>query len=433
MAKGIGVKVPRKKARAVPTIKRGAKITGPDWTNCENWSGDVYHNFQRQAKSFYYDNYKSADLEPDAWAWMKENGYTADQIKAARAAKGAGSISVNTAILCKLLRTGMMDFNPKHDAYWQSLAGTGGEIKPVSEHIKKMLEKTIEVGKTELAKAKVEEKEKAGVYVPTIQERIAEQAWTTAEPIDEWLEGFVTNRADFNPKGFDFKTHFMKAGTTQAHARKMKGFFENELADFEELDRMPTAGQLKKMDEKEADLWAQLKEGYAHLKKADIAKYTSAIENLMQALDYIIDASKATRKPRVAKPKSADKLVAKLKFLKTDDKYKLASVNPVDVVGANELWTFNVKTRKLGKYVASNIDPKGMGRGTTGLQVKGTTIIGFDEAQSIQKTLRKPEEQLKAFKAAGKVALRTFLENINAVDTKMNGRINADTILLKVS
>jgi hypothetical protein len=196
---------------------------------------------------------------------------------------------------------------------------------------------------------------------------------------------------------------------------------------------MPTAGQLKKMDEKEADRWEQLKEGYSHLKKADLKKYTDAIEHLMQALDYIIDAAKATRAPRKAKPKSADKIIAKLKYLKLDDKYKLASVNPVDIVGASELWVFNVKTRKLGKYVASNIDPTGMGRNGSGLQVKGTTITGYNEELSIQKTLRKPEEQLKEFKNAGKVALRKFLDDINAIDTKMNGRCNADTVLLKVN
>ena len=73
-----------------------------------------------------------------------------------------------------------------------------------------------------------------------------------------------------------------------------------------------------------------------------------------------------------------------------------------------------------------------MAREGSGLSVKGTTIIGFDETQSIQKTLRKPEEKLKEFKDAGKVKLRTFLEDINAVDIKLNGRINADTVLLKV-
>jgi hypothetical protein len=433
MATVAGIKVPKKKAKLAPTVRRGAKVTGPSWEGCEHWSGAEYHRFQRNAKSFYYDNYKSADLEPDAWAWMKENGYTAEQIKCARAAKGADSLSVNAAILCKLLRTGMMDLNPKQAAFWDELPGTLGTLKPVSEYIKRTLEKTIESGKKEVAKAKVEEKAAIGVYVPTIQERITEQSWATAEPIDEWLEGFVIDKSSFDPKGFDFKSHFLKAGTTQAHARRMKSFFERELVDFQELERMPTAGQLKKMDEREADMWEQLKEGYAHLKKADIAKYTSAIDNLMQALDYIIDAAKATRAPRKAKPKSADKVVEKLKYAKTDDKYKLASVNPVDIVGASELWVFNIKTRKLGKYVANNVDPTGQGRNGSGLQVKGTTITGYNEELSIQKTLRKPEEQLKAFKAAGKVALRTFLENIPTTDTKMNGRCNLDTVLLKVS
>ncbi len=281
---------------------------------------------------------------------------------------------------------------------------------------------------------KAEEKAKpVNVYVPSIQERIQEQAQAQAEAIDEWLEGFVLDRDSFDPKGFDFKAHFAKTGVTQAHARKIKAFFENELKDFEELERVPTAGQLKRMTEKEADLWQQLKEGYSHLKKADIKKYTDAVQGLFDALDFVIEQSKAVRKPRVAKPKSADKLIAKLKYLKVDDKNKLTSVNPAEIIGAAELWVFNVKTRKLGKYVASAVDPKGMKREGTGLSVSGASITGFDENLSVQKTLRKPEEQLKAFKAAGKVALRKFLEDIPTTDTKLNGRINPDTVLLKVS
>jgi hypothetical protein len=67
------------------------------------------------------------------------------------------------------------------------------------------------------------------------------------------------------------------------------------------------------------------------------------------------------------------------------------------------------------------------------LSIKGTSITNFNESLSIQKTVRKPEDKLKEFKTAGKVALRKFLEDINAVDTKMNGRISEDTILLKVA
>jgi hypothetical protein len=271
---------------------------------------------------------------------------------------------------------------------------------------------------------KEEETAKKNVYIPTIQERILEQAQDAVEDIDEWLDGFISDQDNFDPKGFDFKTHFTKRGVTQAHARKMKKFYTDALQDFQDLERMPTAGQLKKMDEHTQDMWAQLKEGYAHIKKKDIKNYTTAIEELQAALDYIIDTAKATRKTRKPKAKSATKLVEKLKFLQTDDKYKLASIDPSTIVGAAELWVFNIKTRKLGKYIAQEHQT---------LQVKGTTIQFFDEKRSVQKTLRKPADQLKEFKSAGKVALRKFLEDIPTTDTKLNGRINPDTILLKVS
>jgi hypothetical protein len=110
--------------------------------------------------------------------------------------------------------------------------------------------------------------------------------------------------------------------------------------------------------------------------------------------------------------------------MKTNEPLKLVSVNPTDIIGCGELWIFNTKTRKLGKYIAAEFQTLG---------VKGTTITGFNENTSVQKTLRKPEEKLKEFKAAGKVQLRKFLDDINATDTKMNGRINEETILLKVA
>ena len=426
MAKSLGVKVPRKKARLAPITKNKKNVYS--FEGWEEWSGEHYHRVVRDYKSDLYANFKASDLAPEVFAWMKENDYSKTEIDAV---KKRGP-NVTLGYICKLLRAGMPDLNPKHAEHWDSLPGTSGELKPVTVWVKKVITEAIEVGSKMVLEAKAEEKEKVNVYVPTIQERIRDQSFEMVEDIDVWLETWVEDADSFDPKAFDFKKHFQKLQPSQAHARKMKSFYDGILADYDDLERMPTAGQLKKMSEHDADMWAQLKEGYAHLKKADIKKFRTAIEELMGALDFIIDQAKATRKPRKAKPKSADKLVEKLKFLKADPKYNLASVNPTDVVGASELWVFNVKTRKLGKYVASNIDPTGTGRPGSGLQVKGTTIIGFDEAQSIQKTLRKPEEQLKAFKAAGKVALRKFLDDIATTDTKLNGRCNPDTVLLKV-
>jgi len=420
----------RKKTKAqLAPRRKGGKLAGPSFDGWEKLEPAAFGRLQRAATDFYYQEYKPADIIPYFFTWMSENGYDKKQVAAAK----KGNVRPTCGTYARILLDGCPDYNEEYAKYWESLPGTGGELKPHSHYLHKWAEEAIAKGEAVVEEVKEEEKEKSKKYVPTIQERIRDQSYEMVEEVDEWLEGWVNDKASFDPKGFDIKRHFQKLQPSQAHARKIKSMYENELVDFDELERMPTAGQLKKMDEKEADLWAQLKEGYAHLKKADIAKYRKAIEALMTELDFIIDQAKATRKPRKPKAKSATKLVEKLKFCKADSKYALASVDPTTIVGANELWVFNVKTRKLGKYVASNQDPKGMGRDGTGLSVKGTTIIGFDENLSIQKTLRKPEEQLKEFKGAGKVALRKFLDGINTTDTKLNGRCNPDTVLLKVN
>jgi len=193
-----------------------------------------------------------------------------------------------------------------------------------------------------------------------------------------------------------------------AHARIIRDFYSR---NYEELQEASTT-----KDE-------QLKEGYSHLSKAHFKKIIAFYAEIVNACDMLMQEAKVNKKPRAKKAVPLDKLVAKLKYKKSDEPLKLVSVNPVDIIGSKELWTYNTKSRKLGKYVASEFADLG---------VKGTTITGFDEHKSVQKTLRKPADQLKEFKAAGKVALRKFLEDINAVDTKMNGRINEEIILLKV-
>ena len=332
----------------------------------------------------------------------------------------------------------MPDVNEAWNEYWIALPGTSDEApRPVSETLKARIDELLEEGK-ELLKEKKKEarkKEKAeALPKPTIQDRIKEQAVVAYEEIDDWLESFVQDPKSFKPDGFDFAAHFRKVKVTQAHARKMKAFFQGELEEFRVISQMPTPAKMKGIkDAKEKDEWDQIKEGYAHLKRAEVKNFLTALESLDGALDMIIEESKANRKSPTRKPKSADKVVAKMKYKVKDDKYQLVSVNPTQIIGASELWVFNTKTRKLGKYIAANPDPTGQAREGSGLSIKGTTVQGYVEDTSVQKTLRKPEEQLKEFKAAGKVKLRKFMDEIPTVDTKLNGRINAETILLKVA
>jgi hypothetical protein len=167
-----------------------------------------------------------------------------------------------------------------------------------------------------------------------------------------------------------------------------------------------------------------LKDAYSYMKAADYKRYDAFYDKLFADLTAYNQTKKATKKAAVRKPPQKEKLVKSLKYLKQDTALKIVSVNPVDIVGAEQLWVYNVKNRKLGKYVAE--DQGGV------LGVKGTSITGFDANKSTQKTLRKPDEQIKQFLASSKVELRKYLENIKTTEITLNGRINADTILLKI-
>jgi hypothetical protein len=129
------------------------------------------------------------------------------------------------------------------------------------------------------------------------------------------------------------------------------------------------------------------------------------------------------RKPRKLKVKSPADLVKKLKYMTKDASLNIASIDPQKIVGATQLWIFNVKYRKLGVYHTNS---------AKGFSVKGTTILNYDSEKSVCKMLRKPQKQLAEFNQQGKVGLRNFLGNIKAKDSKLNGRINSDTILLRV-
>ena len=327
---------------------------------------------------------------------MGRNGYTRDQIKAFKATKDNRCNSTMGAIAANLIR-GMqpvrIDFNQGRSAAdW-----LGAEIAAV-----------IEQGKNDAQEEAAVVEVKSAVPVMNIQDRLREAAKQMTAEIEDALVSFLQDPEAFDLKAFKMLNLLKGKGAKAAHARIIKSFYTRN------YDELVEAAGTK--DE-------QLKEGYSHLTKAQLKKITAFYNEILTACDMLAQEAKINKKPRAKKAVPAEKIVGKMKYAKTHEPLKLVSVNPVDIVGAKELWIYNVKTRKLGKYVSEEYKELG---------VKGTSITGFSESQSVQKTLRKPEDQLKEFKAAGKVALRKFLEDIKAVDIKLNGRINEDTILLKV-
>lgn len=421
--------VATKKKKVVTRRKKATGVGEPNLSNGLEMSGSEFYRAKGEALSYYRLECKSSDFKK----WTIEYVTQSEKWKSKKTAinKNRDSdFSSTLGGLCRLLTRGAPDLHPGVQEYMDKMPGISGDSKPMSAFIDKRLEELYESGAKIVEEVKEEEKKKPEKYVPTIQERIREQAFLACEKIDEWLDTWRENPDKFNPKAFNFTKHFIDYKVTQAHARKIAELYKGEMEEFSEILNQPTKAQLSKMSEQERDWAEQLKEGYSHISKKQAQLYLDGLKTLVGACNVVIDTSKAKRKPR-KRVRSVEKIVSKIKYKISDDKYQVASISPTDIIGASELWVFNTKTRKLGKYVASNPDPLGTRRDGSGLSVKGTTITGFDEEKSIQKTLRKPEVVLDEFKKAGKIKLRKFLEEIQTTDTKLNGRINLDTIILK--
>lgn len=413
-------------------IKRQKSLGGePKWDDYKALTPEQYGRAVHTASDYYRLEKKSADFKRYTLEYVKGHPEWKEHEKDLAKVPDSQFNSVLGG-LCRQLKLGRPNVHEEYNKYWESLPGTMGTPRPVDvaidEFLGRLKEQVSKIVEVETIK-KEEDAKKSEVYKPTIQERIFEQCTLMDEKVGVWLDTWLQDPVAFNPKEFNFKKHLYATKVTQAHARKIKGFYEDELAELEEVLNPPKLPA--NASERDKDWAQQLKDGYSIFKKTDIKKKIQAINLYMGALNVIIDTAKATRKPRKVVPKSKEKLVAKLKFAINDDKFQLASIAPTEVVGCNELWVFNVKTRKIGKYVASVIDPLKQERDGSGLSVKGTTITGFNEEKSVQKTLRKPEEKLQEFKTLGKRKQEIFLDTINAVDIKLNGRINTDTILLK--
>ena len=185
-------------------------------------------------------------------------------------------------------------------------------------------------------------------------------------------------------------------------AAAIRDYYAKCVADFEYVDELASRQEKKR--------------------NADALKYWTQFVN---DCDRYIGNKKAVkvRKPREKKAKSAIDLVKKLAFQKEFPELKIVSVNPAEIIGCNQLWTYNTKYRKLSRFDAS---------GPTGIQVKGTSLIGFNVESSITKSVRKPDVTIQALLGAGKVSLRKFMDDIKTTSSPAKGRINSDTILLRV-
>ena len=366
------------------------KYTGdePKWDTerAKAMTFEEFDHFMRKSLNYYNYFFTQKDLKKHVVAWMKEvKDFTPDEIRAFERA-GDRTVSMTTCGLIMAHRQGM----PLQERH----------IEFIDANI---LESINSKSAEEVVEVVVEEKPKA--YVPTIQDRLNEKTADTIGELEGHYDAFICD-PKYSFKPYDY---LVANNVPQSQLSKYEAVYQ---ARFDELKLA-----FEKADE-------QLQEGYSHYKAADFKRIFAFIDQILNDIIQYRGVKKATKKIRAPKSVSKEKVVSKLKYAKEDKVMRLISINPADIIGSQELWVYNTKTRKLGKYIADSL--KGP------LNVKGSGIIGYDEHKSVTKTLRKPDEKLKEFAKATKVELRKFLDNIKATETKLNGRINAETILLRV-
>lgn len=389
------------KTKSAPRRKKG----GADarFENSLSLSGAEFHRLRNSSVQYYYTEFKIADLLGDLYAWMKDAGYSANDIRRIKT-MGTDGLSV-VAVYARCLRSGMPDYHEAHAEYWDSLDGTVGALRPVSDHIRETVDKVLHtvVQSAEPAEAEADNKPKK-----TIQDHMRDKALQISGDLEGMIDDFFDAECR-NPEKFSVMDMLR---------------INNMSPQMIDIVRAPFERMLAEMQEVQSGTDSQLNEAYAHLGKIQIRNFVKFLEQAVADCNNYVQVKKVERKPRAKKAVSPAKQVQRFKYLREFEELKLKSETPTKLIEASEAWLYNTKTRKLIHVVADDLAKT--------FTVKNSAIVGFDTVRSVQKTLRKPAEQLRLITGVGKPAARKNFADIRSTEIKFNGRGNEHTIILKV-
>ncbi len=391
--------VTKLKKASIAIRQNKSRDMSPNWDGAKDWSGDQFSAQFRSAMEWYRLEKSVKDLKPKLVEWMHTVGYDKTDINAVRKSKDKyfnGTMVAIAACLVKGMPETHFGFNNGKDTgLW----------------LRNEIQKVIQAGADDLEEDEDAPKvEKPAVPVLNIQDRLRESAGVMSEEIDAAIDAWIMDPEAFDPKAFKLVNLLRGKGAKAAHARYIKGFF--------------TRGHQELLELASGEADEQLREAYKHNSRKNVKKLIEFYESIMAACEQIAAEAKVMKKPRAKKVKPAEQVVAKLKFCVKEDKLGIVSTPPAQIIGAQGVAVYNIKTRKIGYYISKS---------SAGLGVKGTSLTDFSD-KSFQKTLRKPPEQLKEFKEQNtqKRFETWFTKGIKTTETALNGRFNEDTVILKV-
>ena len=253
-------------------------------------------------------------------------------------------------------------------------------------------------------KAKTKTTEHIAVITVNIQDRIREKAAEEVGEIEGLVDDFIASGCKSAP---DMQSYLKSKELSSVVQKRMCEVFIKRAKEFEEV--MNTSD-------------TEVKEAYSNFSKVQLRKIKEFYDTIVAETNRGAE-KKPTRKARKVKEKPASVVAAKVQYMKEFPELNLKSVLPEKIIGANQVWLYNTKTKLLGMYNCDN---------AKGLTIKGTTIQNFNTETSSGKRLRKPEVAVKQVLDGGKIVLKKLLDGLTTKPTELTGRINSDTIIVRV-
>lgn len=279
----------------------------------------------------------------------------------------------------------------------------------LSEHEQIKLDNMID----ELLAIKDAPKQEASMDEPevpkaTIQDRLREKVSECLGELDGLFDEFIAGGAKLNA---DYKPVMLMRSMNIAPQMisQVRDTWTRKLAEFEEA----VVG-------KDADL----AKAYDFMTKTQLKACVKFCELVISDCGSYVQIKKVERKPRKVKAVPPEKKAAKFKICAEVAELKLKSLPAAQLVDKTEAWLYDSKKRKLIHLVADEYAKV--------FTVKNNSIVGFSTTETLQKTLRKPAEQLKAIATAGKPAARKAFKDIKATETAWNGRGSENLVVLRV-
>jgi len=261
------------------------------------------------------------------------------------------------------------------------------------------------------AGAEVQSEEQAEVKKPKAEAKVIDIQARIKDKVDDFIAGI---EKAIDEDGWTVSVY------DRMKATQLPPTLANRVADFYK----PICDEAQLLVKKGCD--SKLREGYSLYTVAELKLRAAFYESIMSDCSrYAANAKTQRAVQKVVRKKKevpAEKKLKNLKYQKESKEFKVVSINPEKILGAEELITFNTKYRLLTQFFA-------LDRG--GLGVKGTTMTGYDEAKSKSYRLgRKTEEHLETALRGGKRAFVKMLGTLK--ECGLQHRINENTILLKV-